>query len=221
MINYYELLKKHALLLYGKKAYSLNNKERMNVLCAVLKEQMTESLSATRLNSNDKKEVHYFSAEFLLGKQIDSILENLGTKDQLLEALELINWDYNEILEIEPEPSTGNGGLGRLAACFIDSMAALGFDGFGQGIRYRKGLFRQKFVNGEQRELPDPWLANGQYPLDFKMDGEEVIVKLRGSVRFETVNGRLHAVLENYKPIMAVPYDIPAFEITGILAPFF
>ena len=105
-----------------------------------------------------ERKLYYFSAEFLMGKLLDNNLLALGIREQVRELLSSMGRDLDQIEELEPEPSLGNGGLGRLAACFLDSIAALGLPGDGVGLNYHYGLFRQKFTNNKQHETPDPWL---------------------------------------------------------------
>ena len=203
-----KLISNNATKIYHKPVYCLSTKEQFDVLAQAIKDTMAEDWKRCNQNLTDKKEVHYFSIEFLLGKQLKSIVLNRDLVDIVNESLRDLNWNLNELIEVEPEPAIANGGLGRLAACFIDSMACLGFAGYGQTIRYRHGLFKQQVVNNEQVELPDRWLSNGYYPWDSKA-GEEFIVKFRGSVRFEMNGNNLVPILENYEPVVARAYDIP------------
>ena len=205
-----KLMENNTTKLYQKSITELNVSERFNVLANSLKDIMSEDWKRCNQNIENKKEVHYFSIEFLLGKQLKSIILNRGLEDVVDQVLDDLGWDLKELIEVEPEPAIANGGLGRLAACFIDSMACLEYAGYGQTIRYRHGLFKQQIFNNEQVELPDRWLNNGYYAWDSK-SGEEYIIKFRGSVRFEiSEDGKnLNPILENYEPIVAKAYDIP------------
>ena len=206
--DFKELLTINATKLYHKPLDNLNEKERFNVLVQAIKDTMAEDWKICNQNLSNKKEVHYFSIEFLLGKQLKSIILNRNLTHIVNDVLAELSWDFNNLIEVEPEPAIANGGLGRLAACFIDSMACLEYAGYGQTIRYRHGLFKQQIVNSEQMELPDRWLENSYYPWDSK-SGEEYIVKYRGSVRFEMNGPDLVPILENYEPVTAIAYDIP------------
>ncbi|MBP1745299.1 MAG: glycogen phosphorylase, partial [Firmicutes bacterium] len=136
---------------------------RYMAVAGVVNDYCNEELLATRrLYSKEKvKQVYYFSMEFLIGRLLESNLINLGIRDDFEKALGELGMDLDEILEMEADPGLGNGGLGRLAACFMDSMASMGIPGHGVGIRYQYGLFEQKIINGYQVELPDNWLKNG------------------------------------------------------------
>ncbi|WP_123053961.1 glycogen/starch/alpha-glucan phosphorylase [Clostridium sp. JN-1] len=155
-----------------------------------------------------QKQVYYFSMEFLIGRLLENNLINLGIKDVCEEALSELGIDFNEVLSVELDAGLGNGGLGRLAACFLDSMASIGIPGHGCGIRYKYGLFEQKIKDGYQIEVPDNWLKNG-YVWETRKTEKSVIVKFGGNVNLINENGKLKAVHENYEPILAVPYDIP------------
>ena len=119
---------------------------------------LTRRLSEERPAPEGERKLYYFSAEFLMGKLLDNNLLALGIREQVRDLLSSMGRDLDQIEELEPEPSLGNGGLGRLAACFLDSIAALGLPGDGVGLNYHYGLFRQKFTNNKQHETPDPWL---------------------------------------------------------------
>lgn len=203
-----KILFNNATNMYHKPIDNLKTYEQFDVLAASIKETMAEDWKRCNQNLDNEKEVHYFSIEFLLGKQLKSIILNRQLTDIVNEALSDLKWDLEKIIEVEPEPAIANGGLGRLAACFIDSMACLEMSGYGQTIRYRHGLFKQQISNNEQIELPDRWLKSGYYAWD-SLAGEEYVIKLRGSVRFEMNGNNLVPILENYEPIIARAYDIP------------
>ena len=138
-----------------------------------------------------QKKVHYFSMEFLIGRLLKNYLINLQVEDVVREGLSDLGIDLDELCACEQDPGLGNGGLGRLAACFLDSMAHLGVPGVGMGIRYRFGLFRQKIVSGYQTEEPDSWLENG-YPWEVKRPEDAVPVQFGGHVeQIPTANGKL------------------------------
>ena len=203
-----KLLSNNSTKIYHKPIESLSVAEQFDVLAQAIKDTMAEDWKRCNQNFSNDKEIHYFSIEFLLGKQLKSIMLNRALTNVVEETLKDLNWNLEDIIQVEPEPAIANGGLGRLAACFIDSMASLGYAGYGQTIRYRHGLFKQQIVNNEQVELPDRWLNNGYYAWDSKA-GEEYIVKFRGSVRFEMNGNDLVPILENYEPVIARAYDIP------------
>lgn len=154
------------------------------------------------------KQIYYFSMEFLIGKLLNNYLTNLGIREVVSEGLSQLNVDLNELFEIEVDAGLGNGGLGRLAACFLDSMVFLGIPGHGNGIRYRFGLFRQKIVDGQQVELPDNWLRYG-YPWEIRKPEKAVVVKFNGTVNWQQDGSRLTFKHENYDAVLAVPYDVP------------
>ncbi|MGB3925764.1 MAG: glycogen/starch/alpha-glucan phosphorylase [Caldicoprobacterales bacterium] len=164
--------------------------------------------SNKRYYENREKQVYYFSMEFLIGKLLPHYLSNLGIRDMVRDGLQDLGIDLEELVEAERDAGLGNGGLGRLAACFLDSMASLGIPGHGNGIRYKYGLFKQKIVNGFQAEVPDNWLDNG-YPWEIRKPEKAEVVKFKGNVRVDNSEGRLTFHHENYEPVLAVPYDIP------------
>ncbi len=157
---------------------------------------------------NQKKQVYYFSMEFLMGKKLISNLLYLGIKDICKNGLKELGISLDEIEEVEKDPGLGNGGLGRLAACFLDSMASLGIPGHGCGIRFKYGLFEQKIIDGYQVEFPDKWLQC-ENVWGIKKPSKAVEVKFRGNVREIEEEGRLKFIHENYESILAVPHDTP------------
>lgn len=164
--------------------------------------------SNKRYIKDGEKQVYYFSMEFLIGRLLRSNLLNLGIEKESEEALKELGIDINELEEAEMDAGLGNGGLGRLAACFLDSMASLQIPGHGCGIRYKYGLFEQKIVNGYQVEIPDNWLKEGNV-WETRKDDKAVIVKFGGNVKPTLINGRLNFIQEGYQAVKAVPYDTP------------
>ena len=156
----------------------------------------------------DKKMVYYMSMEFLMGRALGNNMINLLCYDDVRETLEELGLDLNLIEDQEPDAALGNGGLGRLAACFLDSLATLGYPAYGCGIRYRYGMFKQKIENGYQVEVPDNWLKYGN-PFEIKRDEYAVEVKFGGYVDVEIHNGRQKFVQKGYQSVRAVPYDMP------------
>ena len=153
-----------------------------------------------------KKTAYYFSIEFLPGKMLQTNLLNLGIYDLVAEALAEINVDLNILVEAERDMALGNGGLGRLASCFMDSLPTIGAPGFGNGIRYKYGLFKQRIVNGYQIELPDAWLPSEGSVWETKKPHSAVDVKIYGSVYLTPQeDGVLKPVYENVKTLHAVP----------------
>ena len=154
------------------------------------------------------KKVYYLSMEFLIGRLLGNNILSLGYYPQIKEALEEMGFDMNFIEDQERDPALGNGGLGRLAACFLDSLSTLGYPAYGCGIRYRYGMFKQKIKDGYQYEAPDDWLKHG-YPFEVKRAEYAVEVKFGGYVRVEQKNGRNQFIQEGYRSVRAVPYDLP------------
>ena len=165
--------------------------------------------SHKEFEKQDKKIVYYLSMEFLMGRALGNIIINLKGNQAIKEAIEELGLDLDVIEDQEPDAALGNGGLGRLAACFLDSLATLGYPAYGCGIRYKYGMFKQKIENGFQIETPDDWLKNGN-PFEMKRAEYAVEVKFGGYVNVKRdENGREHYVQENYQSVRAVPYDLP------------
>ena len=166
--------------------------------------------SCKRFGEQQNKIVYYLSMEFLIGRALGNNLLNLGEYEDVKEALDELGLDINAIEDQEPDPALGNGGLGRLAACFMDSLATGGYHAYGCGIRYHYGMFRQKIENGYQKEVPDNWLKNG-YPFELKRPEHAKEVRFGGNTRIEydPATGRNRFIYENYSSVRAVPYDIP------------
>ena len=156
----------------------------------------------------DAKTVYYLSMEFLMGRALGNNMINLCAYDEIKEALDEMGFDLNVIEDQEPDAALGNGGLGRLAACFLDSLATLGYPAYGCGIRYRYGMFKQKIENGYQVEVPEEWLRNGN-PFEVRRSEYATEVKFGGYVKTEWDGQRNNFVQEGYQSVLAVPYDIP------------
>ena len=163
-----------------------------------------------RYDETDAKTVYYMSMEFLMGRALGNNLINMTAYKEVKEALEEMNIDLNVIEDEEPDAALGNEGLGRLAACFLDSLATLNYPAYGCGIRYRYGMFKQKIENGYQVEVPDNWLKEGN-PFEIRREEYAKEVRFGGNIRFEKdpVTGKDKFIQENYESVMAVPYDMP------------
>ncbi|HBH91941.1 MAG TPA: hypothetical protein DDX70_01965, partial [Bacteroides sp.] len=171
---------------YGRELRNCSNEE---IYYALL--EMVRSLAEGRKkngNTDSKRKLYYISAEFLIGKLLSNNLINLGIYDEIKQMLAANGKDINEIEDAEPEPSLGNGGLGRLAACFLDSIATLGLNGDGIGLNYHLGLFRQEFNNNFQKELPDPWIESQSW---LNGTGTSYEVQFGGGI---TVRSRLYDI---------------------------
>lgn len=157
----------------------------------------------------DVKTVYYMSMEFLMGRALGNSMLNLTCYKEIEEAMQELGFDLNVIEDEEPDAALGNGGLGRLAACFLDSLSTLGYAAYGCGIRYRYGMFAQKISNGYQMEVPDDWLREGN-PFEIKRPEYAVNIKFGGYVRsFIDEFGKIHYVQEGCQKVRAVPYDLP------------
>ena len=202
--------KEYAKRVNGNEVDMLSNREAYEVLC-----HMIVSLAKSKRSENVKetfakkeKEIYYFSMEFLIGRLLKEYLVNLGILDTVRAGMSKLGFDLDKIFEEEADPGLGNGGLGRLAACFMDSLASLGINAMGMGLRYRFGLFKQKIVDGEQIELPDNWLLNA-YPFEDRRNDRVQMVKLGGVVDREWVDGNFKFTYRDYREVRAIPYDIP------------
>lgn len=190
--------------------------ERYQLLAGLLAEKSSiirNTLKKTNLKQKNK-EIYYFSMEFLIGRLLDNYLLNFGIRDLVADALTELGTDLDTIEAEERDPGLGNGGLGRLAACYIDSMAGLGMPGNGNGIRYRYGLFRQEIVGGRQVEQPDNWLENG-CPWETRKSKYAVTVRFGGEVVRHEEKGKFWFNCEGGEKVRAVPYDIPIVGFGG------
>ncbi|MDA8227876.1 MAG: glycogen/starch/alpha-glucan phosphorylase [Desulfitobacterium hafniense] len=187
--------------------------DKYHALVLLLKEKLSlcRALTTQAYSTVQEKQVYYFSMEFLIGRLLQFYLVNMGIEDLVREGLADLKIELANLLAEESDAGLGNGGLGRLAACFLDSMSFVGISGHGNGIRYKYGLFEQKVINGFQAEIADNWLKNG-YPWEVRKPDKSIVVKFKGNVRIENINGKMMFYHENYEPILAVPYDIPVFS---------
>lgn len=196
--------------LHGKELKEGNNQQKYEALGSLVRDYVISTWMDTnnRYNQTGEKQVYYFSMEFLLGRLLGDFLLNLGIRDICREALSELDIDLEEIENLEHDQGLGNGGLGRLAACFLDSMASLNIAGHGCGIRYKYGFFEQKIVDCQQVEASDSWLREGNV-WEIKKQDKAEIVKFGGSIISDYVNGKLTFTHVNYEPVLAVPYDTP------------
>ncbi|WP_420828519.1 glycogen/starch/alpha-glucan phosphorylase [Jeotgalibaca caeni] len=186
-------------------------REQFEVLGSLIKKYYMKDWKKTieAYKENKEKQVYYFSMEFLPGRMLKSNLWNLGLTSVVATGLAELGLDLDEVAEGEVDPALGNGGLGRLASCFMDSIASNGLSGHGNGIRYRYGLFKQKFIDGYQIELPENWLRNGNV-WEVRKENKAVIVRFGGNVVMEQDEaGNLYPRYEHTRNILAVPYDTP------------
>ena len=193
----------------------IDNASQQQIYQAVayaLKEWIIEDWMDTQktYEEKDPKILYYMSMEFLMGRALGNNLINMSMYGEVKEALDELGVDLNAVEDQEPDPALGNGGLGRLAACFLDSLATLGYAAYGCGIRYQYGMFKQKIKDGYQVEVPDEWLKNGN-PFELKRPEYAKEVCFGGNIRteYDEATGRTNFIQENYQSVMAVPFDYP------------
>ena len=198
--------------LFRKTVDEVSQQELYQAVSYVVKDAIIDDWIATQkqYEKDDPKIVYYMSMEFLLGRALGNNLINMTAYKEVKEALEEMGLNLNELEDQEPDPALGNGGLGRLAACFLDSMASLGYAAYGCGIRYRYGMFKQKIKDGYQEEKPDNWLKNGN-PFELRRPEYAKEVRFGGNIRveYDDKTGDIHFKQENYESVLAVPYDYP------------
>ncbi len=198
--------------LYRKNIEEVNQQEVFQAVSYAVKDIIIDKWIAThkQYEKDDPKMVYYMSMEFLMGRALGNNMINLCAYDEIKEALDELGLDINVIEDQEPDAALGNGGLGRLAACFMDSLATLEYPAYGCGIRYKYGMFKQEIKDGYQVEVPDNWLKDGN-PFEIKRSEYRYEVKFGGYVRSyrDEKTGRDMFVQEDYRSVIAVPYDIP------------
>ena len=203
-------VKDNVKFLYRRKLEEATQEQLFQAVSYTVKDVIIDNWLDTQnaYEEQDPKIVYYMSMEFLMGRALGNNLLNLGAYGEVKEALEELGIDINALEDQEPDPALGNGGLGRLAACFLDSLATLGYPAYGCGIRYHYGMFKQKIKDGYQVEVPDEWLKNG-YPFELRRPEYAIEVKFGGYVKTEWDGERNHFVQEGYQSVLAVPYDMP------------
>ena len=199
-------------LLFRRPIEECNDKQKFQAISYAVKDILIDKWIATHkeYEKQDAKIVYYMSMEFLMGRALGNNMINIMAYSQIKEVLEELGIDINVMEDQEPDPALGNGGLGRLAACFLDSLATLEYPAYGCGIRYKYGMFKQEIKDGYQIEVPDNWLKDG-YPFEMKRSEYHVEVKFGGYVRSyrDDATGRDMFVQEDYRSVIAIPYDIP------------
>ena len=207
-----ESVKENVKMLYRKTIDEASQEQIFQAVSLAVKDVVIDNWLDTQrqYEKDDPKIVYYMSMEFLMGRALGNNLINLCAYEEVKEALDELGFDLNVIEDQEPDPALGNGGLGRLAACFLDSLATLGYCAYGCGIRYRYGLFKQKIENGYQKEVPDNWLKNG-YPFELRRPEYAKEIKFGGyvTVKYDAAKRKNYYVQEGYQSVRAIPYDMP------------
>ena len=205
-------VKNNVKSLYRKTVEEATPQQLFQAVSFAVKEAIIDDWIATQnqYKKDDPKIVYYMSMEFLMGRALGNNLINMTAYKEVQEALDEMGIDLNAIEDEEPDAALGNGGLGRLAACFLDSLASLGYAAYGCGIRYKYGMFKQKIEDGYQVETPDNWLKDGN-PFELRREEYAKEVRFGGNIRveYDVTTGKTHFVQENYESVMAIPYDMP------------
>ena len=205
-------VKDNVKFLYRKTIEEATQEQIFQAVSYSVKDVIIDNWLATQkaYDEQDPKIVYYMSMEFLMGRALGNNLINLCAYGEVKEALEELGFDLNCIEDQEPDPALGNGGLGRLAACFLDSLASLGYAAYGCGIRYRYGMFKQKIKDGYQVEVPDNWLKDGN-PFEIRRDEYAKEVRFGGTIRvqYNEQTKKEDFIQENYESVLAIPYDMP------------
>ena len=209
-----ELFKRSVLYnvktLYRKTLEEASAQQIFQAVSYAIKDQIVENWMETQkaYEKEDPKMVYYMSMEFLMGRALGNNMINLQAYDDVKDALDELGLDLNAVEDQEPDAALGNGGLGRLAACFLDSLATLGYPAYGCGIRYRYGMFKQEIRDGYQVEVPDNWLVDGN-PFELRRPEYAKTVKFGGYVTVRHENGRNYFSQEGYQSVKAIPFDMP------------
>lgn len=204
-------IKNYMRLLFRKEVEEATNEQMFQAVAFAVKDELVNDWMEThkRYEEEDAKTVYYLSMEFLMGRALGNLIINMKEDKVIREVLDGYGFDLDVVEDQEPDAALGNGGLGRLAACFLESLSTLGYPAYGCGIRYKYGMFMQKIENGFQIEAPDDWLKHGN-PFEMKRSEYAVEVKFGGYVAVRKgEDGRDHFVQEGYQSVMAVPYDLP------------
>ena len=206
-----KVVKDNVKTLYRKTLEEATDQQIFQAVCYAVKDTIIDNWMDTQkaYEKKDPKTVYYLSMEFLMGRALGNSLINLREYGEVAEALDELGIDLNAVEDQERDAALGNGGLGRLAACFLDSLATLGYSAYGCGIRYRYGFFKQEIRDGYQLEVPDNWLKDGN-PFELRRPEYAKIVKFGGYVKVDVdENGESHFSQEGYQSVQAIPYDLP------------
>ena len=210
--QFQEVVKNNVKRLYRKTIEEANQQQLFQAVSYAVKDEIIDKWLATQeqFKKEDPKTVYYMSMEFLMGRALGNNLINMTEYKEVAEALDEMGINLNVIEDQEPDAALGNGGLGRLAACFLDSLASLGYAAYGCGIRYKYGMFKQKIENGYQIETPDDWLKDGN-PFEVRRDEYTKEVRFGGTIRihYNEETKRNEFIQENYESVRAIPYDVP------------
>ena len=205
-------VKENVRTLYRKEIEEATPQQIFQAVSYAVKEAIVDDWLATQktYEKEDPKTVYYMSMEFLMGRALGNNLINMTAYKEVKEALDEMGIDLNVVEDQEPDAALGNGGLGRLAACFLDSLASLGYAAYGCGIRYRYGMFKQKIKDGYQVEVPDNWLKDGN-PFEIRRDEYAKEVRFGGTIRvqYNEQTKKEDFIQENYESVLAIPYDMP------------
>ena len=205
-------VKENVKMLYRKTIEEATQEQIFQAVSLAVKDVIIDNwlLTQKQYEKDDPKIVYYLSMEFLMGRSLKNNLYNLNLEQTVAGALSKFGIKLENVYEQEPDAGLGNGGLGRLAACFLDSLATLGYPAYGCGIRYRYGMFKQKIENGYQKEVPDDWLREGN-PFELRREEYAKEVRFGGNIRFEKdpETGKDIFIQENYESVLAIPYDMP------------
>jgi glycogen phosphorylase len=205
-----ESIERHARYSLGRNWRDLSTRDRFNAVALAVRDRMVDRMLETeeRYRQSDSKRLYYISIEFLIGQSLGTNLDNLGIRELCRQALSNLGADLTELEESEPDAALGNGGLGRLAACFLDSLATLGMAGFGYGINYEYGLFKQEIDDGYQREKPDNWLAQSS-PWQIARPDEACVVPVYGRIEHGVDRkGGYNPMWMDWKVLIGVPHDM-------------
>ena len=210
--QFQKTVKDNVKRLYRKTIEEATEQQLFQAVSYAVKDDIIDRWLATQeqYQKDDPKTVYYMSMEFLMGRALGNNLINLTSYKEVREALDEMGINLNVIEDQEPDAALGNGGLGRLAACFLDSLASLGYSAYGCGIRYKYGMFKQKIKDGYQVETPDNWLKDGN-PFEVRRDEYAKEVRFGGTIRVEKdeKTGRTNYIQENFESVLAIPYDMP------------
>jgi starch phosphorylase len=212
--SFQDSIRSHVRYTIAKRWENLTRREKYLAVALSVRDRMVERMLETeeRAVASDAKRLYYLSMEYLIGRSLGNNLENLGLLELSRRALDEMSVDIEEIREEEPDAALGNGGLGRLAACFLDSLATLDMPGYGYGINYEYGLFKQEIENGYQKERPDHWLENGT-PWEIKRPDEAVIIPVYG--RIDSPSGGIDSAWIDWRILVGVPHDMPIVGYGG------